>query len=123
MDGSIEPVPTLRPDGSAEALTVTPAFFAAGGWLAPTAKAQNRGATLTAEMAVAVKYRPTVLLVCQWNEWAGQPDGTVRMGLSSTHALSYIMTAPYSQERSHRARAPSGAGKWFRRCIQPLVHE
>jgi hypothetical protein len=26
--GSLSPVPTLRPDGTAEALTVTPAFFA-----------------------------------------------------------------------------------------------
>ena len=52
-------------------------FFAGGGWLGPSAKAQERGATLTAEMAVAVKYRPSILLVCQWNEWAGQPDGKV----------------------------------------------
>ena len=27
-------------------------------------------------MDVAVKYKPSVMLVCQWNEWAGQPDGT-----------------------------------------------
>jgi hypothetical protein len=81
MDGSIDPVPTLRSDGSVEALTVTPAFFAGGGWLAPAARAQDRGATLTAEMSVAVKYRPTILLVCQWNEWAGQPDGKVCMAL------------------------------------------
>jgi hypothetical protein len=77
MDGVIDPVPTLRPDGSAEALTVTPGFFAGGGWLAPQARAQERGATFTAEMATAVRYKPTVLLVCQWNEWAGQPDGKV----------------------------------------------
>lgn len=98
MDGSIEPVPTCKPDacdgslmrvvrsdGSTEALTVTPAFFAGGGWLAPAARAQDRGATLTAEMAVAVKYRPTILLVCQWNEWAGQPDGKVRIALPLTN--------------------------------------
>ena len=74
MDGAIEPVPALRPDGTAEALTITPAFFAGGGWLGAQAKAQERGATLTKEMAVAMKYKPTILLVCQWNEWAGQPD-------------------------------------------------
>jgi hypothetical protein len=28
MDGALSPLPTLRSDGSAEALTVTPAFFA-----------------------------------------------------------------------------------------------
>ena len=68
MDGAIEPIPALRPDGSAEGLTVTPAYFAGGGWLAPAARAQLRGSTLTAEMATAVKWQPTVLLVCQWNE-------------------------------------------------------
>eukprot|EP01052_Picozoa_sp_SAG31_P013405 SAG31_NODE_805_length_11970_cov_3.710793_2_plen_1098_part_00 len=88
MDGSIDPVPTLRPDGSTEALTVTPAFFAGGGWLGPQARGQNRGATLTAEMAQAVKYRPTVLLVCQWNEWAGQPDHKVG-GFVDAYNLSY----------------------------------
>jgi len=76
MDGSVEPVPTLRPDGSAEALTVTPAFFAQGGWLGADAMPQNRGATFVSEMATAIRYRPSVLLVCQWNEWLGQGDHT-----------------------------------------------
>jgi hypothetical protein len=75
MDGSLSPVPAVRPDGSVEALTVTPAYFADGGWLAPDAQAQLRGSTLTAEFAEAARLLPTVLLVCQWNEWAGQPDG------------------------------------------------
>jgi hypothetical protein len=74
MDGALAPIPTLRSDGTAEALTVTPAFFAGGGWLGPGARAQNRGSTYVAEMKVAVGYKPTVLLVCQWNEWAGQAD-------------------------------------------------
>ena len=74
MDGALAPIPTLRSDGTAEALTVTPAFFAGGGWLGPGAREQNRGSTYVAEMKVAVEHKPTVLLVCQWNEWAGQAD-------------------------------------------------
>jgi hypothetical protein len=35
---------------------------------------QNRGSTFVAEMKKALEYQPTVLLVCQWNEWAGQVD-------------------------------------------------
>ena len=33
------------------------------------------GATLVQEMSVAARWQPEVLLVCQWNEWNGQPDG------------------------------------------------
>ena len=36
MDGSLHPVPTFF-NGSSEALTVTPAFFGPGGWLAADA--------------------------------------------------------------------------------------
>jgi hypothetical protein len=73
--GAIDPVPTLRPDGSCEAVTVTPAYFADGGWLMPSARGQRRGSTLVAELASAAARAPSVTLICQWNEWAGQPDG------------------------------------------------
>jgi hypothetical protein len=65
----------MRPDGTCEAVTVTPAYFANGGWLEPSALGQRRGSTLVAELASAAAHAPSVTLICQWNEWAGQPDG------------------------------------------------
>ena len=65
----------MRQDGTCEAITVTPAYFAAGGWLQPSALGQRRGSTLVAELASAAAHAPSVTLICQWNEWAGQPDG------------------------------------------------
>jgi hypothetical protein len=92
MDGTLSPLPARRPDGTVEALTVTPAFFAGGGWLAPAAAAQNRGSTLTAEMNVANRLRPTVLLVCQWNEWAGQPDAPPGSKTSTTFVDAFNLS-------------------------------
>jgi hypothetical protein len=42
MDGSLAPVPTLHA-GRTEAITVTPAFFADGGWLQSTAYPRLNG--------------------------------------------------------------------------------
>ena len=74
MDGTIHPVPTFHA-GACEALTVTPAFFAAGGWTAPAARGRRDGATLREEFQTARHFRPRFLLICQWNEFAGQPQG------------------------------------------------
>ena len=74
MDGSYDPVPAIRA-GRVEALTVTPGFFNSGGWLSPTAASYNKGATFVKTMETASRLQPTVLLVCQWNEFAGQPGG------------------------------------------------
>ena len=68
-------MPTMRHDGTCEAVTVTPAYFANGGWLEPSALGQRRGSTLVAEFSSAAAHSPSVTLICQWNEWAGQPDG------------------------------------------------
>lgn len=75
MDGTLQPLPALRRDGSAEALTVTPGFFAQGGWLAPEARGVLGGSTFVFTMQSALAHKPSVLLVCQWNEFAGQPGG------------------------------------------------
>lgn len=74
MDGTFSPVAALRPDGSAEALTATPAFFAGQGWLGSTAAGQHDGSTFVRTMQAALAAKPSVLLICQWNEFAGQPD-------------------------------------------------
>lgn len=79
MDGSIAP-PITKHAGAAEAVTVTPAYFAGGGWLGAQAAARNGGATLAAEVSSVLQRAPgstapAFLHVCQWNEFAGQPNG------------------------------------------------
>lgn len=74
MDGDIAP-PAVIHNGSAEALTITNAFFAGGGWLRPTARGQDGGSTLMEEFKQAVKVKPQFLNLCQWNEFIGQPAG------------------------------------------------
>lgn len=78
MESTLTPVPAMR-DGAVEALTVTPAFFKSGqsgGWLGGGATGQRRGETLVQEMHWARHLRPKILLLMQWNEWAGAPDGS-----------------------------------------------
>jgi hypothetical protein len=74
MDGTISPLPTPSSSNASltEALTITNAFFADGGWLAPAARSTDNGATLVEESWVAVKTQPQLLFICQWNEYAGQ---------------------------------------------------
>jgi hypothetical protein len=74
MDGVIHPIVT-RVDGKAEALTITPAFFGAGGWTYPAAMGRREGATYIEQFRFATEVRPTFLLINQWNEFAGQPKG------------------------------------------------
>ena len=83
MDGAIRPIPTSK-GGQCEALTITPAFFAAGGWLAPLARARDNGFTYVREFKAAWRYRPHFLNICQWNEFAGQPIGH---GYGSQHNI------------------------------------
>ncbi len=75
MDGSIRPIPTYH-RGQCEALTITPAFFATGGWLVPSARDRDNGFTYIREFKTALRYRPHFLNICQWNEFAGQPTGS-----------------------------------------------
>ncbi len=74
MDGSIEPVVTYNED-VAEAVTVTPAFFAEYGWMAPEAYGRRGGATLMQTFEVALEHRPKVVFLHQFNEFAGQREG------------------------------------------------
>jgi hypothetical protein len=74
MDGSLDPMLTLR-EGQPECLTVSVGFFAAGGWLAPDAYGRRGGWTLIESFKAALKHRPAVIELHQFNEFAGQPEG------------------------------------------------
>jgi len=74
MDGALQPITTFS-GGKPEELTVTPAFFGDGGWTYPQAMGRLGGTTYLEEWETAFAQRPRFLLINQWNEFAGQPEG------------------------------------------------
>ncbi len=74
MDGILDAPATYR-DGVAEAATVSTAFFDGGGWMADTAHGRRGGTTYVRSFNVALKHRPKVVLLHQFNEFAGQAPG------------------------------------------------
>ncbi len=74
MDGSLDPVVTYK-DGKPEAVTVTPGFFGEHGWRGPEAQGRRGGMTLIRTFNTALKTRPRVVFLHQWNEYAGQAEG------------------------------------------------
>ncbi|HZO87662.1 MAG TPA: hypothetical protein VFB38_04925 [Chthonomonadaceae bacterium] len=75
MDGVLHPVITYH-SGRAEALTITPAYFGDGGWTYPQARGRRGGTTYLEQWQTAIQARPRFLLINQWNEFAGQPEGS-----------------------------------------------
>lgn len=91
MDGVVNPPATIstggkKNNGTKIAMTITNAFFAGGGWLGEGAMATNNGATLALEAAHAIRTlllpqqqqpqkQPPLVFLCQFNEFAGQPNG------------------------------------------------
>ena len=74
MDGTLTPVPTMR-EGRVEALTVSTAFFAQGGWRQAGAYGRRGGATLAESFRSALLHRPQFLQIHQFQEFAGQWEG------------------------------------------------
>jgi len=112
MDGVLHPPVTYR-DGRAEAVTVTPAFFNALGWTGPQAHGRRGGTTFLETFRVALQHRPRVVLLHQFNEFTGQPEGH---GYGPERAI-YVDT--YSVELSDDLEPVSftapgyrGAGGW-----------
>ncbi|HOZ49462.1 MAG TPA: hypothetical protein PLO37_24020 [Candidatus Hydrogenedentes bacterium] len=74
MDGCLYPVVTYH-DGKAEVVTPTPAYFGNGGWLYPEARGRRGGTTYIESFKAALSSRPKFVLLHQFNEFAGQPEG------------------------------------------------
>jgi hypothetical protein len=72
MDGTVHPVVTSY-QGQPEVLTVTPAFFAGGGWTGPQSLGRLGGTTYLQEFTEAMQVQPHFLLINQFNEFAGEP--------------------------------------------------
>jgi len=83
MDGQLEPLVTYK-DGKPEAITVTPAFFTPLGWTAPDSYGRRNGTTYIESFNYAIKARPRVIFLHQFNEFAGQPEGH---GLGVNHDI------------------------------------
>ena len=74
MDGSLSPKVTYR-NHVAEATTVTPALFAKYGWATPEAYGRRNGWTYLQSFKTAMKNRPRVIMLHQFNEFTGQAIG------------------------------------------------
>ena len=74
MDGALDPPVTYK-DGAAEAVTVTPTFFNALGWLDKTAYGRRGGTGYLETFKVALQHRPKVIQLHQFNEFSGQGKG------------------------------------------------
>jgi hypothetical protein len=74
MDGQLEPLVTYF-DGKPEAITVTPAFFGPLGWTAQDSYGRRGGTTYIESFKYAIKSKPRVIFLHQFNEFAGQPEG------------------------------------------------
>ena len=61
--------------GQPEAVTVSLGCFCADGWTFPGARGHRGGATLLETMQPALDKHPRVMLIHQFNEFAGQPEG------------------------------------------------
>jgi hypothetical protein len=83
MDGQLEPMVTYK-KGKPEAITVTPAFFGLLGWTAPEAYGKRGGTTYLESFKFALKSRPDVIFLHQFNEFAGQTEGH---GMGENHDI------------------------------------
>jgi len=72
---SFHPAPTMA-GGVVEAETVCTGCFEGEGWLDSTARGHRNGATIVEDFNVALGDRPHFLHLHQFNEFAGQPEGS-----------------------------------------------
>jgi len=128
MDGSAEPVVTYR-DGQAEAVTPTPAYFtldfdARGGWCGSLAAGRRNGTTFVRSFKPALEHRPRYVLLHQWNEFAGQPEGYPIGGIIYGDSYSVELSddlEPVSLTSSGYRGDNGGWGLFFCNLAQALV--
>lgn len=112
MDGSIHPVVTYC-NGKAEAVTVTPSFFAAKGWKGEGAYGRRGGSTYIETFKAALENKPRVVLLHQFNEFAGQMEGQGYGPDKSIYVDSYNVELSDDLEPvSLTAPAYRGNGGW-----------
>jgi hypothetical protein len=107
MDGQMEPMVTYF-NGKPEAITVTPAFFEPLGWTAANSYGRRGGTTYLESFKYALKSKPRVIFLHQFNEFAGQAEGH---GLGKNHD---IYLDEYSTELSDDLEPVSLTASGFR---------
>lgn len=91
-----------------EALTLATGYFGGGGWLGAGAVGRRGGTTYVEEFKTALQYRPQYLILHQWNEFAGQVEGT-----TSFYGDSYNVELSTDMEpTSLTACGYRGCGGW-----------
>jgi hypothetical protein len=97
------------------ALTITPASFAAGGWLAPAAVERYGVSTFLQELAYAATIKPKFLVICQWNEvcvcvCVGSPGGLYSTVLDhrARHACVCVHVCAHARQFAGQANTPGG---------------
>ncbi|MGC8632140.1 MAG: hypothetical protein ACP5T2_07015, partial [Thermoprotei archaeon] len=118
MDGSIDPTVAYR-DGNPEAVTVTPAFFGPQGWLGSGAVGRRNGATYIQEWKLPLKYKPRFILICQWNEFAGQPNGSA--AYYDQYSVQYSNDIEPTQLEGWGYRGRGGWGYYYLALTKALI--
>ena len=111
MDGVVDPPVTYRDVAGtsiAESVTVTPAFFSERGWTGSAACGRRGGATYLETFKTALKHRPKVVFLHQFNEFTGQIEG---QGMGPDHD---IHGDTYSVELSDDLEPVSPSAPGFR---------
>jgi hypothetical protein len=134
MDGSLEPLVVMSADNASqpEAATLAPAFFAGGGWLnSGLAVGRSGGLTLFSELASVLGAlgalgggggsgadAPFFLNVCQWNEYAGTPEGPAGTSYEDSYSpdLSNDLepTSPWAPAYQRPGQVRAGGGYGYR---------
>lgn len=129
MDGTLEPLVTMNADNASrsEAATLAPAFFAGGGWLnSHLAVGRSGGLTLLSELAAVLGElggrggggSDFFLNVCQWNEYAGTPEGPAGTAYEDSYSpdLSNDLepTSPWAPAYQRPGQVRAGGGYGYR---------
>lgn len=88
MDGCLKPLVTYK-DGKAEVVTVTPSLFAHYGWKAPEAYGRRSGWTYLESFKTALEYRPSVIMLHQFNEYWGAENEKGRTTYMDSYSVEY----------------------------------
>jgi hypothetical protein len=129
MDGSLSPVVTLVQTNqsiAAEAVTLSPAFFAQGGWLnRPKSVGRSGGLSIFSELSSVLVSLDSIsisnsffLNICQWNEFAGTPNGPAGTSYEDSYSpdLSNDLepTSPWASAYQRPGQVKSGGGYGYR---------
>jgi hypothetical protein len=125
MDGVSDPPVTCK-DGKAESVTASTAFFNALGWTGPLACGRRGGSTYLETFNAALRARPRIVFLHQFNEFAGQAEGHGRGENHDIYADSYSVEfsddiEPVSLTAPGYRGDPGGWGFFYHNLTRALI--